>query len=286
MKITLPDKVSYLRDIPIITAGSFILAFGINYFLVPSKLSTGGVSGIGTVLYYLFSVPMSITTLMFNAALFAVGLRTLERTTIRKTIYGILLLSLFLEITKSFGHFGGDLLLSSLFGGILSGFGVGLTVLRNASTGGSDLAAIMLNKRLPHITVPNFIFAIDTVIILASGIIYRNTTVMLYSLLTLYIASKIADNVLVRGDRARSVLIISQKSAEISKIILTSMSRGVTGIYSKGLYNQSDSMMLLCIVRSKEIPELLAIVKNTDNAAFTVISEVREVRGEGFKNIR
>ena len=275
---------SIIKDGILIAAGSFLLAFGVNFFLVPARLSTGGVSGIGTVLYYTFSVPMSVTTLVLNAVLFLVGIRILNRATILKTVYGVLMLSLFLEVTRYFGYFSGDLLISSLFGGILSGLGVGITILQAASTGGSDLAAMMLNKCIPHITVPNFILIIDTVVILISGIIYKDITVMLYSMLTLYTASKIADSVLVRGDKARSVFIISHESTRIAKAIMSSMSRGVTGIYSKGLYNQNDGMMLMCIVRSKEIPGLLGIVKQTDKKAFTIISEVREVRGEGFKS--
>ena len=272
-----------VKDYVIITAGAFVLALGINFFLVPMKVSTGGVSGIGTVFYHVLSVPVSVTTLILNSVLFLFGYRTLGKESVVRTLCGILLLSFFLYVTESFGGYTEDIFIAAVFGGILVGLGVGLTVLKGASTGGSDFAAIMLNRIIPHISVPTFILAIDAVIIFASGVIFKNYTVMLYSAVSLYISSKVADMVLVRGDFAKSVYLISKKNVEISQRIISSMERGVTGVYSKGLYNGDDGMMLMCIVRAKEIPKLLSIVKSMDSGAFTVISDVREVRGEGFK---
>ncbi len=273
-----------IKDYVFIIAGAFILALGINFFLVPVKISTGGVSGIGTVLFYVFSFPISVTTLAVNVVLFLLGFRTLQRSSVLKTAVGIVLLSVFLEVTKHFGSYSEDVFIASVFGGILVGLGVGLTVSRDASTGGSDFAAIMLSRFFPHISVPFFLLAIDTIIILISGIVFGNYTLMLYSAISLYIASRVADMVLVRGDHAKSVFIISKNSGEISQNIMSSMERGVTGIYSKGIYNNNNGIMLMCIVRAKEIPKLLSIVRSIDNSAFTVISEVREVRGEGFKD--
>lgn len=276
---------TFLKDCIFITVGALILAVGINIFLVPMKLSTGGVSGIGTVLYHLFSVPMSVTTLVLNAVMFLFGIRTLEKGSLIKTVAGILLLSLFLELTQGFGTYIGDIFIASVFGGVLVGLGVGMTVLKGASTGGSDFAAIMLNRIFPHISVSAFILMTDATIILVSGVIFGNYSSMLYSTLSLYIGIKVADAVLVSGDHAKSVLIISKNSNDIAQNIISAMQRGVTGIYSKGLYNQKDALMLMCIVRSKEIPKLLSIVRFSDNDAFTVISDVRKVCGEGFRKI-
>lgn len=266
-----------------ITIGSFILAFGINYFLVPMKISTGGVSGVGTVLYYLFNIPLSVTTLLINAVLFVCGYKMLRKSAIVKTLAGILLLSLFLEITECFGAYTEDMLIASIFGGILVGAGVGLTVLRDASTGGSDFAALMIHKLIPHASVATIIMLIDGVVIAASGAAFKNYTIMLYSIISLYIASKVTDFIMVRGDWAKNVYIISEKHEEIAKEIIEKMDRGVTGIYGKGIYNDKDRMLLMCIVKSREVPTLLEKVKMVDNKAFTIISDVREVHGEGFK---
>lgn len=266
-----------------IAVGSFVLAFAINFFLVPFKISTGGVSGVGTVLYYLMNIPLSVTTLVINAVLFFFGYKTLRKSGIAKTVAGIVLLSLFLEITETFGCYREDMLIAAVFGGILVGVGVGLVVLKNASTGGSDFAALILHKAIPHISVATFILLIDTLVIVASGIVFKDYTIMFYSVISLYISSKVTDFILVSGDYAKSVYIISKEHQKIAEEIMVDMERGVTGIHSKGYYTQQENTMLMCVVKSKEIPQILEKVKRLDQNAFTIISEVREVYGEGFK---
>lgn len=265
-----------------IAFASFTLAFAVNFFLVPSKISTGGLSGLGTVLYYKFGIPVSVTTLVANAVLFVFGYRTLKRTSVIKTVAGILFLTVFLEITTIFGTFGEDRLISAVFGGVLAGFGVGLCVEREASTGGSDFAALMVNRTFPHISVAAVIFIIDAFIILVSGIVFRDYTVMFYSVISLYIANKVTDFMLVRGDFAKAVYIISKKSDEIADRIMKEMERGVTGINGKGYYTGTDTTLLLCIVRSREVSRLVGIAKSTDKNAFTIVSDVKKVLGEGF----
>lgn len=272
-----------ITDYLYIATGAFILAFAINCFFVPLKISTGGVSGIGTVMYYFFNIHLSVTTLVINAVLFVLGYRMLRKSAIAKTVAGVLFLSLFLEITEKFGTYSEDMLIAAVFGGVLVGVGVGITVLKGASTGGSDFAALMLNKLMPHISVATFILIIDGLVIAAMGFAFENYTITFYSVISLYIASKVTDFIIVRGDWAKSVYIISKKHVEIADEIMHNMERGVTGIYSKGFYNNEDNMMLMCIVKSREIPKLLGRVKRLDKNAFTIISEVREVHGEGFK---
>ncbi len=272
-----------VTDYLYIAIGSFILAFAINFFLVPMKISTGGVSGVGTIIYYFFNIPLSVTTLVINLVLFVCGYKTLQKSSIAKTVAGIVFLSLFLEITEKFGSYSEDMLISAVFGGVLVGVGVGLTVWRDASTGGSDFAALILHKFIPYISVAGFILIIDGIVIAASGIAFKNYTIMFYSAISLYISSKVTDFIMVRGDRAKSVYIISKKHKEIANEIMSDMERGVTGIYSRGFYNGEENMMLMCIVKSREIPKLLEKVKRLDKNAFTIISEVREVHGEGFK---
>ena len=269
-----------------VAIGSFVLAFGINYFLVPMKISTGCVSGVGTVLFYVFDIPLSVTTLLINIVLFIFGYRMLRKSSIAKTVVGIIFLSLFLEVTTYLGVYTEDMLIASVFGGILVGVGVGLTVWREASTGGSDFAALMLNKFMPHVPIATFILLIDGIVIAISGLVFANYTIMFYSVISLYISSKVTDFILVRGDWAKSVYIISKKHhREIADEIMRDMERGVTGVYSKGFYNDEDGMMLMCIVKSREIPKLLEKVTRLDKNAFTIISEVREVHGEGFKEV-
>ena len=269
-------------DYTYIILGTFILAFATTFFLVPCKISTGGVSGLATVVYYLFNIPLSITVLIVNLVLFICGYRILRKSAIAKTIGGIISLSLFLEITPVFGSYSEDIFLSSVFGGILVGVGVGLAVLKEGSTGGSDFAALMLNKAVPFISIATFILIIDMTVIALSGFAFESYTIMFYSAISLYISCKVTDMIVVRGKYAKSVFIISEKHNEIASEIMDDMERGVTGIYSYGCYKGKDQMMLMCIIRSREIPTLIEKIKKIDSKAFTTISEVREVCGEGF----
>ena len=268
-----------------ILVGSFILAFAITYFLNPIKISTGGVAGIGTVLYYVAKVPLSVTTLAINAVLFIFGYKTLRSGAVMKTVAGIVFLSAALAITPIFGAYDKDILICSIFGGILVGLGVGLVVFREGSTGGSDFAALIFHKIIPHIPVATFILFIDSAVIIASGIVFRDYTIMFYSVLSLYISSKVTDWVLVSGDYAKSIHIISKKHEEIASKIMDEIERGVTGIRSYGCYTKEENTMLLCIVRNKEVPRVLQMIKEIDSDAFTIISDVKEVRGEGFKEV-
>ena len=280
-----------LKEYSCAAAGSFILAFAISYFHAPFNISTGGVSGVAITIETLFNIPKPISTLIINLVLFGFGFKTLKKSDILKTIVGIFMLSGFLAITDqltvylhSIGiNFGNDIFISTVFGGILVGAGVGLTVLVNASTGGSDFAAIMLHKVIPYIGVASFILLIDTTVIIASGLSLGDISLMFYSAISLYISTKVTDFILVRGDVAKSVYVISKKAPEIASAIMDEMERGVTGIYSKGCYSDTDAMMILCIVKNKEVPVLLDKVKKYDPEAFTIISNVREVHGEGFK---
>lgn len=276
---------SIIVDYLYIAIGAFIVAVSVNLFLLPLKLSTGGVSGVATILYYIAHIPLSLTVFAINIILFFLAYKKLNKSSLVKTTAGVVFLSLFLEITSIFNIGFNDIFISSVFGGILTGIGIGFTVLRNASTGGSDFAALIINKSFPHISLAKTIFIIDFTIVLISGIVFKNYVITLYSLVSLYISSKVADWILVSGDYAKSVFIISQKNNEIANVILNDMNRGVTGIYSRGYYNRIDSTMLMCIVRSKEIPPLLNKIKDLDTNSFIIISDVRQVHGQGFRSI-
>lgn len=272
----------YIIDYTYIILGTFILAFAITFFLVPCKISTGGVSGFATVIYYLADIPLSVTTLIINLVLFVCGYKILRKSGIAKTIVGIIFLSLFLEITPVFGSYSEDVLLSAVFGGILVGVGVGLAVLKEGSTGGSDFAALMLNKAIPFISIATFILIIDMTVIVMSSFVFESYTIMFYSAISLYISCKVTDMIVIRGKAAKSVFIISEKHNKIASEIMEEMERGVTGIYSYGCYKEKNQMMLMCIVRNREVPVLVEKIKKIDNKAFITVSEVREVCGEGF----
>lgn len=272
-----------ITDYLFITAGCFLISLGMNVFLVPNQISAGGLSGLATVFLYLFKIPLSVTNLVFNIFLFIFGYKFLGKASVIKTVFGVLFLSFFLELTLLLPKYSENIFVSSIAGGFLAGLGLGLVVRREASTGGSDFLGLMLKRFFPHIPTAVIILFIDCIIVIFSGIIFKSITVTLLSLSAMYVSAKVADSIISMGDLAKSVYIVSSKSAEISENLIKHFNRGLTGVYSKGFYSGNDRIMLLCVVMPKEVPLLVRTVRTIDKNAFIIISDVREVLGEGFK---
>ena len=265
-----------------ILLGTVIISLALNLFLVPNKISSGGVTTIGTVLLYLFGIPLSVTNIIFNIFLFLFAYKYLNRDSVVKTVAGVLFLSFFLQLTSSLPRLSDNFFISSVSGGILMGLGTGLVLRKSASTGGSDLFAMLLNRILPHISVPVFLMIIDFSVIVISGLVFKSFEITFYSALSILIFSKVTDALLTMGNYAKSVYILSDKADEISLAIMALLKRGITGIHSVGMYSRDEQTMLMCITSPKELPTLIDLIRKTDNRAFVIISDVREVFGNGF----
>lgn len=273
----------FLKSAFFIMLGSLILAVGINLFLNPSKISSGGISSVGTILLYAFNIKLSVTNLVINAILFALGFKYLGKEAIIKTIIGIISLSLFLELTSYFPVYDEEIILSTIVGGALVGVGIGLVVRQSASTGGSDFLALIIHRFFPHISLANIILVLDSAVIIASGIVFKSITITIYSVIAMYISSLITDSVLAFGNKAKAVQIFSDKNEEIAKYVIEEFKRGTTGVYAKGMYSNKEKIMLLCVVSPKELPRLINAIKDYDPNAFIIVNDAKEVLGEGFK---
>ncbi len=279
-------KRRILNDYFKIALGAFALAAGIELFLAPLRLSTGGVSGVATVIYYVFGTQISVSSFAINSVLFVFGFKTLGKRAIVKTAAGIALLSLFFEffeLISEFLFFFNDVFIGAVFGGVLSGVGIGLTVMCGASTGGSDFAALMLAKRFPRVSPTKFMLFLDFTVIVVSGIVFGDFAVMFYSVISLYISVTVAERILISGESSEYVVVISEKSEIIAEKITTVLSLGVTGIYGFGFWSGRDGIVLICVAMAKEIPLLLECIYEIDKNAFTVVTKAREVRGSGFE---
>lgn len=272
-----------LIDYIFIIAGCFFLAAGINNFLVPNKISTGGVTTIATVLLYVFGIRLSITNLVLNGLLFVIGYKSLGRYAAVLTASGMLLLSIFFEVTSLIPVFSGDILIATMTGGVLMGIGMGLVVRRGGSTGGSDFAGQILRKRLPHIPLATIVLVIDCVIVSIAGIVFRSFEVTFYSVLALAVCSVVADRILNIGEKAKTIEVFSKKSDEIAEVLLGDFDRGVTGFHCKGMYTGDEALTLFCAVKPRELPKCVREIKRIDPSAFIVIGDASEVLGEGFK---
>jgi len=266
-----------------ITIGCFITALSINLFLVPYNIAPGGVSGIAIITHYFFNFPVGATMLALNIPLFIFGIRQLGGIFGFKTLYGTIMLSLFIDLTNWMSFTTKDILLASIFGGVTMGIGLGIVFKSGGTTGGTDLAARTIKTLLQHFTVGRIMFSIDTTIIILAIIIYKSYELGLYAVITLYISIKIID-VIIEGVEAKGAFIISDHSETIADKIINDLKRGVTGLHGIGMYTKQDKNVLLVVVERIEIVRLKEIVKEIDENAFIILTDIREVLGEGFKS--
>lgn len=267
-----------------ITAGSFLIALSLTVFLVPNRIAAGGVSGLATVIYYITSFPIGITMLIINTPLFLAGLKIMGKSFGIRTIYGIASLSLFTDLLQlHMVALTQDLLLASIYGGVVGGIGLGLVFRFRGTTGGTDLIASLINY-YTGISVGEGLLIADGVVVILAGIFF-NLEVALYAAVTIFITSQTVDVIQEGLNIKKGVLIISDKADEISRVVVNELNRGITEFEAKGGYTGSRKRVLLCIIARSEVSELKVAVSKIDKNAFVIISNVHEVLGEGFTEI-
>ena len=271
-----------LKDYLFILVGDFILAMGIGLFLAPCKLCCGGVSAIGTILLYVFNIPLSLSCLILNLLLFLFSFGVLGKGYLLKTAVGTAFLSLFLEIASYIKPPSLDFFCSLILGGTLVGAGVGLIIRFGGSSGGSDLLALAIRRTFNHISLPTIILVLDLFVILLAGIVFRDASVFVYSAVSMIIAAKSSDVIISFGTRAKTVIISSQKSEEVKCLILEKFERGVTEIYTRGGFSQENRLLIFSVLSPKEIARLTRKIKEIDPEAFVVTGDAKEVFGKGF----
>ena len=270
----------YIKDYAMIAVGVSIAVAGLNLFLVPNKIAAGGVSGLATIFYHIFHIPLGLSIIVLNIPLFIFGFRLLGKSFLIKTVAGLLLYSALTEIIPIPAT--NDMFLGCIYGGVLVGIGIGMVVRAGGSTGGTDMAAKILSERFRSIGIGAFVFGLDFIVITAAGFIFQPAAA-LYAIAALFITTKIIDFFTVGLSLAKAFYIISEKSDEISSAILEKMERGVTAFAAKGQYSQKQKTVLLCVLRWRtEGPKLKKLVKNIDPHAFIIVADVKEVLGEGF----
>ncbi len=266
-----------------ITLGVFLMSFGINMFYSQHQMVTGGVTGLSIVLNTVFSVPIWLSNILLNLPLFILGIKIKGRDFLIRTLYATVMLSVGLYLTEFIPVFETDLTLAAIFGGAFGGIGIGLVFRAMATTGGSDLAASLINSRFGHISVSRIMFIIDAFVILI-GLFVFGPLRTLYSIVAVFVCSRFIDALLEGLNFAKAAFIISDNSIEISKRLLSDMNRGVTSLSGKGMYTGQDKNVVFCVVSKKQIVTLKNIVKDVDKNAFVIVADVREVVGNGFSN--
>ncbi|MCE5286479.1 MAG: YitT family protein [Pelosinus sp.] len=276
----------WIRSYAGILLGAVITATALNMFLIPHKIAAGGTSGLATVLHHLAGLPVGATMLSFDIPLLLVSIKILGARFGFNTLIGAIILSVSIDITAPFiPTLTSDLLLNSLYGGILSGIGLGLVFRFEGSTAGTDLAAAIINK-LFGISVGQALLMVDCFVIILAGVAFQSAELSLYALISLFVSTQIIDLVQEGPSSAKAFFIVSSKASTLAEAVLTEMDRGVTFLHATGGYTQEASEVLLCVVSTREVSRLKELIYALDRAAFVIVADAHEVMGEGFAPVK
>ncbi len=287
MRVELLTKRPKWLQYIVIALGTVLMAIAVNMVYEPMNMVTGGVSGLAIVIKYwtepLFSggVPLWLSNILVNIPLFIFAIVIFGVKYIAKTLYATICFTIALYIVPINAIFTEDYFLASVFGGVLMGAGLGLILFYQCTTGGTDLFSSLLHLKLKHYTVPQILMVVDSAIVLLGAAVF-GINEALYAVVAVYLASKVMDNFLEGVNFAKLTYIISDHHEAIAQAILYDIKRGVTGIPVQGMYSNEARNMLLCVVSKKEIAGIIDRVAQIDPSAFVIVSDVREVLGEGF----
>lgn len=275
----------------LIVAGTAIMAVSLQFFLDPDGMVPGGFTGIAIIVKEVTSglipggIPLWVTNLLLNVPMIPIVLKIKGWDFAKRTVVGSLLLSFWLAVIPYVKLFEQpDLFLTSIFGGVSMGIGIGLVFLGKGTTGGTDMCGAILQHFFPHISLPKLMQLLD-IIITAVGIFVFGVRIALYSIVVVYLTAKVSDRIMEGSTSAKMLYIISDQSKTIADEILNKLGRGVTGLCGYGMYTNQDKTILICVISPREIARIKDLVLEIDNKAFVIVNDSREVLGEGFVEI-
>jgi uncharacterized membrane-anchored protein YitT (DUF2179 family) len=278
-------------DYLLITIGAFILAAGYVFFINPYRIVPGGVYGIGIVVHYLIpQIPVGLFGLAMNIPLTIIGIRILGPKFGFKTIYGMVLASIFMDTLTFFvGEndpllLGDDLLLSSIFGGIVIGFGLGLIFKARATSGGTDIVAMILEK-YTKMPIGQLLMMVDSVVVLIGLIVFKDWKIPLYSWIVIFITGKVIDITLDGINYHKALFIVSEKHEQIRLCIINDLDRGGTYLKSEGIFSGQPKNVIFTVISRRELATLQTMIHQIDPKAFLTVMDTSEILGEGFKSL-
>ena len=274
-------------DYLMIIVGTGLMSLAINSVFDAAGMVTGGFSGIAIIIKAWTKnlieggIPLWVTNCVLNLPLFVIAWKVRGFSFIKRAILGEISLSVWLAIQPVWNLAGNDLLLSALYGGVIQGVGIGLVFLGGGTTGGTDMMAAIIQKFLKHYSIAQIMQVIDAMVVLV-GMYVFGVHKALYAIIAVYLVTKFSDGLIEGLKFSKAAYIITGKPKEISDMIINDLDRGVTGINAKGMYSGQDKLMLFCVVNKKEIIMLKEKVDKIDPDAFVIVTDAREVHGEGF----
>ncbi|MBW7456494.1 YitT family protein [Paenibacillus sepulcri] len=278
-----------LRTLPVIMLGTAIYAFGLHYFILPNELMEGGVTGIAILLHYAFNWPLSVSTLVLNIPLFAAGWRFLGRSQLGYSLFGTLSLTFFLALLEKLIAIGwivpfrtsNDYILAALYAGVTLGLGLGLVFRFGATTGGADIIARIASKHRGW-SMGQIILFLDAAII-GSSLLYISKEKVLYTLVAVFIGSRVIDFIQEGAYAAKAFSIFTEDGEHLARLITQEMDRGVTLFPARGAFSGNQKEVVYCVVARHEIRQLKTLIHSLDPLAFIVVTDVHDVLGEGFQ---
>lgn len=293
-KILKPLFWDEFKDYFFITLGCLCYAAGLVLFMIPYQFTPGGVSGVATVLFYATGVPIQVWYMGINIVLLLIGFRILGFKFFGKTIFAIIMMTIWLTILQEVIKLSGDNTLmlageedfmAAVLAGCIEGFGLSLVFLNNGSTGGTDIIAAIVNK-YKNVSMGRVLLYCDFVIVSCSYFVVNDLHKVIVSFVMIIIAMILLDYIMNSATQSVQFTIISDKYEEIAHCISSDLNRGVTVLFGEGWYSKEDRHVLLVIARRRESPQIFRLIKRIDNRAFVSQSKVVGVYGEGFDRIK
>jgi uncharacterized membrane-anchored protein YitT (DUF2179 family) len=273
----------------LIILGAFIMASGFVLFITPYKIVPGGVYGISIVLHWMLDTPVGLIALFFDIPLTILGIKFLGPRFGIKTVLGFFMTAIFVDgLTYLYGSeplVQDDALLSSIFGGVFIGLGLGMIFKAKATSGGTDIVAMIINKytKLP---LGQLMIIVDSAVVVVALIAFQDWKIPLYSLIVIFITGKVVDVVLQGISYEKTLFIISEKHEEIRDKIINDLNRGGTFIKGEGMFNNADKKVIFAVVNRRELSMLREFVLSVDPNAFLTVMDATEILGNGFKSLK
>lgn len=279
MKTITKEKIkSYI----IILFGVTLTGMAISVFLVPNKIVNGGASGLATVIYYTTGLKTSLANAMINVILLLFALLCFGWNFVAKTLFGIAMLTVQIEVFSHVPPITDNLMLAAIFGAVLYGMGIGIVLSQGSTTGGTDILGRLIQHKFPYWKIGKILLGVDLSVILLSFITFRATEGVLYGIIALFISSTTIDMLMKNLNISKLAFVITDKGTEISDFLIHTSPRGVTLVDVTGVYSNTPKQMLVCALKESELPEFQGKVLEKDESAFIIYSESQQIVGNGF----
>ena len=269
-----------------IVVGSVVAAAGFRFFSYPNDIVAGGITGIAQILNRLIGTPVGVMVIIMNIPIFIICFRKLGMKSVIGALAVMLLSSILIDVFQMIPHIATDEpLLAAVYGGVLNGLGYGLVYSAGATSGGTDILAKLLRRHYPHIHFGTLVMGLNVVVILAYAIIFRKAESCMYTMIQMFISTRIVNIVIYGPGISNLCYIITSKSNEITDAITHEMKRGVTFLKAEGAWKHQERPVLMCVIKKQEIAHLRAIIRGVDEQSFLIVTEAKDVFGKGFENI-